>query len=47
MDFVTALHTAGLDNYDAVLVTADRATKKAKFLPTCEDATAKKTASLY
>ena len=47
MDFVTALPPAGADNFNACLVIADRATKKAKFLPTHDTATAKDTAYLY
>jgi hypothetical protein len=39
MDFVTALPTAGKDNYDVVLLVVDRFSKRARFLPCYKDST--------
>ena len=47
MDFVGALPPAGIDGYNTCLVIVDRCTKRAKFLPTHDTATAKDTALLY
>ena len=47
MDFVSALPKGGAESYDCCLVICDRATKKAKFVPTYSTATAKYTAGLY
>lgn len=47
MDFVSALPMGGAEDFNTCLVIADRATKKAKFIPTHDKATAKDIAHLY
>lgn len=47
MDFVTALPPAGALKYDSALIIVDRATKKAKFLPTHKNVSAKEVAAIY